>query len=403
MGCDSKDNKVISRDYSKMITNIGNWVKDSDTKKITKIFIDKGYEIYFVGGCVRDSLLGYPVTDIDMSTTALPDKIMQIAKANNLRAIPTGIKHGTVTIVNNGKPYQITTFRKDVTTDGRHANVSYSNDIITDANRRDFTINALYADADGNLIDPLKGINDLYNKIIKFIFNPKKRILEDNLRILRFFRFHAWYGDSSKSLDTDSLNACAYYKEKVATLSNERVGTEMKKIMSAPNPISSLEAMNIAGVLELVMPKASTSQLSALLQLENKHQKGVHWTTRAAIMTSTDLKNIWKISKIDHKKLRNLQKLKASKDKISKISYLYGEEFSWQYAILKYASLNKDIPNNICAEIKRGTNALFPIKSCELINDFEGPELGKKINELQHAWITSNFSLTREELLNLTF
>ena len=116
-----------------MITNIGNWVKDSDTKKITKIFIDKGYEIYFVGGCVRDSLLGYPVTDIDMSTTALPDSIMQIAKANNLRAIPTGIKHGTVTIVNNNKPYQITTFRKDVTTDGRHANVSYSNDIITDA------------------------------------------------------------------------------------------------------------------------------------------------------------------------------------------------------------------------------------------------------------------------------
>ena len=161
-------------------------------------------------------------------------------------------------------------------------------------------------------------------------------------------------------------------KEKVATLSNERVGTEMKKIMSAPNPISSLEAMNIAGVLELVMPKASTSQLRALLQLENKHQRGVHWTTRAAIMTSTDLKNIWKISKIDRKKLRNLQKLKASKDKISKISYLYGEEFSWQYAILKYASLNKDIPNNICAEIKRGTNALFPIKSCELINDFEG-------------------------------
>ncbi|MDC0329207.1 hypothetical protein OAN17_00865 [bacterium] len=172
-----------------MITNIGNWVKDSDTKKITKIFIDKGYEIYFVGGCVRDSLLGYPVTDIDMSTTALPDSIMQIAKANNLRAIPTGIKHGTVTIVNNNKPYQITTFRKDVTTDGRHANVSYSNDIITDANRRDFTINALYADADGNLIDPLKGVNDLYSKIIKFIFNPKKRILEDNLRILRFFRF----------------------------------------------------------------------------------------------------------------------------------------------------------------------------------------------------------------------
>ena len=173
--------------------------------------------------------------------------------------------------------------------------------------------------------------------------------------------------------------------------------------MSAPNPISSLEAMNIAGVLELVMPKASTSQLSALLQLENKHQRGVHWTTRAAIMTSAELKNIWKISKIDHKKLRNLQKLKASKDKISKISYLYGEEFSWQYAILKYASLNKDIPNNICLEIKRGANALFPIKSCELINDFEGPELGKKIKELQHAWINSNFSLTREELLNLTF
>ena len=159
-----------------MITNIGNWVKDPDTKKITKMFIDKGYKIYFVGGCVRDSILGNPVTDIDMSTTALPDQITQIAKANNLRAIPTGIKYGTITIISNCKPYQITTFRKDVTTDGRHAEVLYSNDMITDATRRDFTINALYADADGNVIDPLKGINDLYSRTIKFIFNPRKLI-----------------------------------------------------------------------------------------------------------------------------------------------------------------------------------------------------------------------------------
>ena len=386
-----------------MITNIGNWVKDPDTKKITKMFIDKGHKIYFVGGCVRDSILGNPVTDIDMSTTALPDQITQIAKANSLRAIPTGIKYGTITIISNCKPYQITTFRKDATTDGRHAEVLYSNDMITDATRRDFTINALYADADGNVIDPLKGINDLYSRIIKFIFNPKKRIIEDNLRILRFFRFHAWYGDPDKSLDPASLNACTYYKSKVATLSNERMGAEMKKIMSAPNPISSLEAMAMAVVLELVMPKASTSQLSSLLKLENKIQRGIHWTTRAAIMTSTDLKNIWKISKVDYKKLWNLQKLKVGKDKVSKISYLYGEEFSWQYAILKYVSLNKDIPKNICTEIKRGTNALFPIKSCELINDFKGPELGKRIKDLQHAWVNSDFSLTREELLNLTF
>jgi len=367
------------------------------------MFIDKGYKIYFVGGCVRDSILGNPVTDIDMSTTALPDQIIQIAKANNLRAIPTGIKYGTITVISNCKPYQITTFRKDVATDGRHADVLYANDMITDATRRDFTINALYADEDGNVIDPLKGVNDLYCRIIKFIFNPRKRIIEDNLRILRFFRFHAWYGDPNKNLDPASLNACTHYKSKVGTLSNERIGAEMKKIMSAPNPISSLEAMTMAGVLELVMPNASTSQLSSLLKLENKLQRGIHWTTRAAIMTSTDLKNIWKISKVDHKKLRNLQKLKAGKDKVSKISYLYGEEFSWQYAILKYVSLNKDIPKNIRAEIKRGANALFPIKSCELINDFKGPELGKRIKDLQHAWINSNFSLTREELLNLTF
>ncbi|MCK4711369.1 MAG: CCA tRNA nucleotidyltransferase, partial [Marinosulfonomonas sp.] len=168
------------------------WISNPNTQKVCEMLTDAGFECFFVGGCVRNALLGAPVNDIDISTNALPDRVMELAKAAGLKAVPTGIDHGTVTVIADGTPFEITTYRRDVETDGRRAVVAFSDTIMDDAHRRDFTMNALYADADGVIIDPLNGMPDLLARRIRFIEDADLRIKEDYLRILRFFRFHAW-------------------------------------------------------------------------------------------------------------------------------------------------------------------------------------------------------------------
>ena len=168
------------------------WLKDTRAQRVCRVLGDAGHQIYFVGGCVRNALLGLPDSDVDMSTDATPTRVMALASDAGIKAIPTGIDHGTVTLVVNGAPFEVTTFRRDVATDGRRAVVAFSTDIADDAARRDFTMNALYADAAGRLIDPLDGIEDLHAGRVRFILNPDDRIKEDYLRTLRFFRFSAW-------------------------------------------------------------------------------------------------------------------------------------------------------------------------------------------------------------------
>ncbi|MGR3290820.1 MAG: CCA tRNA nucleotidyltransferase, partial [Paracoccaceae bacterium] len=202
----------------------GEWLDNPDTQAVLALLSDAGHQVYFVGGCVRNALLGAPVSDIDIATDATPDRVTRLAESAGLKVIQTGIDHGTVTIVSGAIAHQVTTFRKDITTDGRHAVVAFSDNIVDDARRRDFTMNALYADAGGAVTDPLGGLDDLTHARIRFIDDANARIKEDYLRSLRFFRFHAWYGDPSEGLDAEALAAIAGNLEGLASLSKERVG-----------------------------------------------------------------------------------------------------------------------------------------------------------------------------------
>lgn len=209
----------------------------------------------FVGGCVRNSLLGQPVDDIDIATRLRPERTMAALQAAGLKAVPTGVEHGTVTGVSERRPYEITTLRRDVETDGRRAVVAFTEDWAEDAARRDFRLNALYADAAGTVFDPTGGgLEDAAAGRIVFVGEAETRIREDYLRILRFFRFYAWYGRGEP--DAVGLAACAALKGGMAQLSAERVSKEVLKLLAAPDPRAAVRAMTETGVLAQVLPQA---------------------------------------------------------------------------------------------------------------------------------------------------
>lgn len=207
----------------------------------------------FVGGCVRNALIGQPVDDIDIATTLTPDAVMGAITAAGLKAVPTGLAHGTVTAVSGGRPHEVTTLRRDVSTDGRNATVAFTEDWTEDAGRRDFRLNALYAASDGEIFDPTgQGVDDALNGRIVFVGDPETRIREDYLRILRFFRFHAWYGRGAA--DAAGLAACADLKDGMVRLSVERVSKELLKLLAAPDPAPAVRLMAETGVLDRVLP-----------------------------------------------------------------------------------------------------------------------------------------------------
>ncbi len=214
----------------------------------------------FVGGCVRNSLLGQPVDDIDIATRLRPEETMAALQAAGLKVVPTGLEHGTVTGVSERKPYEITTLRRDVETDGRRAVVAFTEDWAEDAARRDFRLNALYADAAGTVFDPTGGgLADAAEGRIVFVGEAETRIREDYLRILRFFRFQAWYGRGQP--DATGLAACAALKAGMAQLSAERVSKELLKLLAARDPRSTVRAMAETGVLGQVLPEAQPLNL----------------------------------------------------------------------------------------------------------------------------------------------
>lgn len=221
----------------------------------------------FVGGCVRNALMGRPIDDIDIATTLTPGQTETAIRAAGLRAVPTGFAHGTVTAVANRKPFEITTLRRDVTTDGRNATVAFTDDWAEDAARRDFRLNALYADAEGQVFDPTgRGVEDAAAGRIAFVGDPATRIREDYLRILRFFRFFAWYGRGD--MDADGLAACGELATGMTRLSAERVSKELMKLLAAEDPRPAIRAMARTGVLAQVLPDAADLALfDALVDL----------------------------------------------------------------------------------------------------------------------------------------
>lgn len=222
----------------------------------------------FVGGCVRDALIGRPVDDIDLATPLTPDRTVAALERAGLRAVPTGIEHGTVTAVSDHRPVEVTTLRRDVETDGRRAVVAFSTDWAEDAARRDFRLNALYADRQGRVHEPLPGgVADALAGRIVFVGEPETRIREDYLRILRFFRFRAWYGRGEP--DAAGLEACAGLAEGLRTLSAERVSKELLKLLAADDPGPTVRLMAEVGVLARLLPIAvGVERLERLIALE---------------------------------------------------------------------------------------------------------------------------------------
>lgn len=233
----------------------GAWMQWPETKAvILALNAARPEASRFVGGCVRNALLGEPVEDIDIATQLSPKAVTEAVEAVGLKAHPTGIEHGTVTVVANGRPFEVTTLRRDVETDGRRAVVAFTEDWSEDAARRDFRLNALYADLSGAVYDPNGGgLADVAARRIVFVGEPEQRIREDYLRILRFFRFSAWYG---RELQPEGLTACAKLAAGIEGLSVERVWKELKKLLSARDPRTALQAMQVAGVLARCLPEA---------------------------------------------------------------------------------------------------------------------------------------------------
>ena len=246
------------------------WLTGDRTKRLFDALLKGGGEARFVGGCVRNALLGAPVADVDIATTILPEEVESRLAAAGITTVPTGIAHGTVTAIIDRQPFEITTLRRDVTTDGRRATVAFTTDWREDAGRRDFTFNALYATREGEVVDLTGGLADLAARKVRFIGEAPARIAEDYLRILRFFRFHAWYGEGE--LDADGLSACAAAKSGIATLSGERIHDELLKVLAAPDPAPVLRTMAAAGILAEILPgPLDIERLSRLVQLEETH------------------------------------------------------------------------------------------------------------------------------------
>jgi len=382
-----------------MTTLSGHWLDSADTQAVLGLLEEAGHQAYAVGGCVRNALMGLPVADVDIATDARPERVMALAEAAGLKAVPTGIEHGTVTVVANGVGHEVTTFRRDVDTDGRRAVVAYADSHEEDAHRRDFTMNALYCRADGSVIDPLGGLPDLRARRVRFIDDARERIREDYLRILRFFRFHAWYGDPAGGLDPEGLAASAELADGLERLSRERVGAEMRRLLTAPDPAPAVAAMARAGVLAHVLPGADDRALAPLVHMEGATGAAPDWRRRLAVLSGGDPAERLRLSKADARRLAVLRDGAGSAAPIAALGYRHGAGVARDIGLLRAALLGGPPAPDLAAEAARGAAARFPVAAADLMPGYTGPALGARLKELEEAWIASDFRLSREELL----
>lgn len=373
------------------------WIGNADTQKACHMLTDAGFDCYFVGGCVRNALIDAPVNDIDISTNALPDRVMELAAAAGLNAVPTGIDHGTVTVISSGTPFEITTYRRDVETDGRRAVVAFADSIEDDARRRDFTMNALYADQDGRVSDPLNGLPDLMARRVRFIEDADRRIKEDYLRILRFFRFHAWYGDEGAGLDADGLAAIASNLDGLETVSKERVGSEIIKTLSASNPAPSIGSMAACGILNSILPGTDAKYLSVLIHFEaGKKPDPIR---RLAALGGSNAETLLRLSKAQARRLQALKTDIESTRSPAELGYRLGADLANDVILLRAALLEMPLDPAAPRQIEVGAAAKYPVVAADLMPKYQGAELGKILADLEAKWIKSGFVLTRDQLL----
>lgn len=376
----------------------GEWFQNPATQAVFAMLNDAGYEAYLVGGCVRNALLGAEVSDIDISTNATPEKVSDLAEKAGLRAVPTGIDHGTITVISGGEPHEITTYRHDVETDGRRAVIAYADNMLDDAKRRDFTMNALYADASGRVVDPLGGLDDLEHRIVRFIGTAEHRIQEDYLRILRFFRFTAWYGDPSKGFDADALAAIGKNLAGIETLSRERIGHEVKKLLLAPNPSMAVAVMAGTGVLQMVLPGSDPTYLPILVHNEDNAGVSPKFTRRLASLGGENVAEALRMSKAE---AREVDKLREAVGITSpeETGYRLGDALGLDARLLSSALLESVFDPAEIEKVTFGASQSFPVQAADLMDRFQGPELGAALKRLEAKWISSAFTLTKAQLI----
>ena len=375
----------------------GDWLSAVATQKVCAALAGAGHQALFVGGCVRNALLGVRVADIDIATDAHPETVSQLCTAAGLKVIPTGIDHGTVTVVSGGIPHEVTTFRRDVETDGRRAVVAFSARIEDDAMRRDLTMNALYARPDGTLVDPLGGLPDLLARRVRFVGNAADRIREDYLRILRFFRFHACYGDPAGGIDPEGLAACAELADGIAAVSRERIGAEMRKLLAAPDPAPAVAAMAAAGVLTRFLPGAATDFLAPLVHLEAALP--ARWQRRLAALGGEDVADRLRLSKADADTLAKTGEALRSGLDPAALGYRFGAEIATDAVLIRAAALGTELPVGWAEPLVFGAACVLPVRAADLMPALQGRDLGQRLMELESRWIESGFTLTRAELL----
>ncbi len=373
------------------------------------------------GGAVRNALLDEPVKDVDIATTALPAEVMRRCADAGLRTVPTGIDHGTVTVIIDGEPFEVTTLRADSEHDGRRAQVAFGRDWKVDAERRDFTINGLYADADGTVMDLVGGLEDIETRTIRFIGDAGERIREDYLRVLRFFRFFAWYGHGRP--DADAIRAVARLKEGMNQLSAERVWTELKNLLSAPDPSRALLWMRQSGVLTQVLPESEKWGIDLIHGLVRAGQE-LEWEPDPMLRLEAlvppydtrmeELAARLRLSKAEGARLVAWAKTGEAKvartDKVLALELYRGDRQGIldRLRLAVASAREKGETKTVDALMRQLAFAdayekpVFPLSGADMLaGGLEaGPDVGRRLKLLEEKWIASGFELSKAQLLD---
>ena len=392
--------------------------RDTEIKKIFNAIenFSKNSEIRYVGGCVRKILNNEKYDDIDLATNLNPHQVSEALKKNNIKFYDTGIKHGTLTAIIDKKSFEITSLRKDIATDGRHAEVKFSNDWYEDATRRDFTINSIYSDIDGNLFDPFNGKKDLDNGEIKFIGNPEKRIMEDYLRVLRYVRFFLNY--SQKDHNKDVIRIIKKNLGGISRISPERLLDEFKKITNSKKFLELAKDDVCKNIINLIFPQFKYLEtFENLNDFAKKNIDKIDFIIKISLLVIDSSDNAeyflykFNLSNKDKKRIlfiNNFYKSKISaktfrKDNLKKILYFEGKQSLMDllyYEIFKTKKFDKNIVE-IINFFKNKEPNLFPYKAANLMKKYninEGKELGKKLKEIEEIWVENNFKISDKEV-----
>jgi poly(A) polymerase len=366
----------------------------SDALKAVVAALDGNARI--VGGAVRDSLLGLDVADIDLATPLLPDDVTRKLEHTGIKAIPTGIDHGTITAVSRGQTFEITTLRRDVSTDGRRATVAFSNDWQEDAARRDFTINALYADPEsGEIFDYYGGLSDLDHRKVRFIGNASERIAEDHLRILRFFRFHARFGLGEP--DTEAITACAAAAKSLMALSRERIADEVMKLLGLTDPSGSMHLMLHHGIFAAFMPEVSADKFDRLLAREVEAGIEPSSSRRLNALLPNDSAIVDVVAarlKLSNKTrvelAQRLAELNPFADQARAIAYRYGLNIARDILLLH--GHDTDWRTGL-EKLENWSVPTFPIKGGDLVKRglSAGPLVARTLQAVERQWIAESF------------